>query len=708
MYIKNKDKHRKKKLKDETNRYHYYYYYYYSQLSLLSKRKTRSSQQKQQQASIKCSKSTHENVDCQYDVYNDQQQHHPHHYLQPLHYYHGIDDPSNTNNSRHCGNDTGRTKLLLARHAQLVNTIIGQRNESSFCNHHSYLPGTPRISALPPPLPPKNDFYNSNSSVAVSNRNYYGTLATCSPRRECCAQYSTTNSKSSNNDNNTNSWSTSSKQRTRIKTNPWIHSPKWCRPTPSTCLCPTAVDYCLYDPSVGNSLPHSESYPKTVLEQLHQTKKQQQQENSPIVIVNPKVATVLHQSDSGQGFSLSSIGEINSSSSSSSPSSSIVDNSISSLISSSSDEKKMITPNIRLQRKSNLNQLESPAIIVKNQPNTNDIRSKTVVTPPLSSRIVNERKKILSKEKGYVRSPSDQTPPSRQQHRGSSMFHMTSTNDPAIRSRSSSSHSVDDHFSLQFEEIVEQCSSSNNNNKRLLQQRNVGQTPSIPGPFILPLSLDNDSLQPPLATTLTKSTNSRAILKHIQDIENEIRLMKNLDKPEEEEQEEEEEESPYSVLDIDTNDDRRNTIYEQVDLWVEKCLKTQETDINLLHNESTRLSDTIKDYMVFVCSDNEDEKKNLTLPTESNSKLMTAFYVSSTPKETILSVDAEQFENDNEYPSIKKDLRKLPKRITSMIAHDPPLPVRTPKQPSTPKQHQLSNSRIIDTRHKKSNHECPF
>ncbi|CAF1594524.1 unnamed protein product [Didymodactylos carnosus] len=297
------------------------------------------------------------------------------------------------------------------------------------------------------------------------------------------------------------------------------------------------------------------------------------------------------------------------------------------------------------------------------------------------------------------------------------MFPTVSISDPIIRSRSSSSHSVHDHFSLQFEEIVEQCSSTNNNNnntnnnnnKRLSQQRNIVQTPPIPGPFILPLSLDNESVLSPLSTTLTKSTNSRAILKHIQDIENEIRLMKNIDKPELEQ----EEESPYSILDLNNNDDRRNTIYEQVDLWVEKCLQTQEIDTNISHNDSTRLSDTIKDFVLFVCSDNEDENKNTkkvsTSQIESNSKLMTAFYLSSTPKETILSVDNEQIENEKEYVLLKKDSGKLPKRTISMIEHDSPLQTRTPKQTIIQQRlRQKPNSSLVTDTRCKSMHECPF
>ena len=84
-----------------------------------------------------------------------------------------------------------RTHILLARHAQLVNTIIGTRSshESIFpscaqCrNSHQPSPMIPPPpSSIPPPLPPK---LSLEHQLSLANRNYSSTLATCSPRREC-------------------------------------------------------------------------------------------------------------------------------------------------------------------------------------------------------------------------------------------------------------------------------------------------------------------------------------------------------------------------------------------------------------------------------------------------------------------------------------------------------------------------------------------
>jgi hypothetical protein len=266
-------------------------------------------------------------------------------------------------------------------------------------------------------------------------------------------------------------------------------------------------------------------------------------------------------------------------------------------------------------------------------------------------------------------------------------------------SHSSSSHSIDDHFSLEFEEILE--------NERLYKQRKDKQSSTKllsprKSPFILPLDETNVKLSSPpppppilFSPTLTK-TNSRAILKHIEEIENEIRLIKNLDLandgnnvddeeyilsphayPEDdidlvdennddaEEQEEDEEE----IAEIN---DGRQSIYEQVDQWVEKCLKTTSNTNNpatLLHNECDHLSNTIKDYVVCACSN--DDRQSLSIPTPSTpppstTKLMTAFYLSSMPI-------------------------RIAKRTSSFI--DEPL--------------KLEKSQTV-THHFKSIHECPF
>jgi hypothetical protein len=219
-------------------------------------------------------------------------------------------------------------------------------------------------------------------------------------------------------------------------------------------------------------------------------------------------------------------------------------------------------------------------------------------------------------------------------------------------SHSSSSHSIDDHFSLEFEEILE--------NERLYKQRKDKQSSTKllsprKSPFILPLDETNVKLSSPpppppilFSPTLTK-TNSRAILKHIEEIENEIRLMKNLDLDNNDDDEDDEyilSTHAYPEKDIDLEDDNvdntveveikdgRQAIYEQVDQWVEKCLKTTNNTDNpatLLHTECDHLSNTIKDYVVCVCSN--DDRQTSSTP-EKITKLMTAFYLSSIPTRT--------------------------------------------------------------------------
>ncbi|CAF4964679.1 unnamed protein product, partial [Rotaria socialis] len=73
-----------------------------------------------------------------------------------------------------------RTQVLLARHAELVNTIVGTRsphdNTLSSCSQCRILQqASPVIPPpLPPPLPPK---LLLEQQTSFSNRNYSSTLA---------------------------------------------------------------------------------------------------------------------------------------------------------------------------------------------------------------------------------------------------------------------------------------------------------------------------------------------------------------------------------------------------------------------------------------------------------------------------------------------------------------------------------------------------
>ncbi|CAF4793327.1 unnamed protein product, partial [Rotaria magnacalcarata] len=152
-----------------------------------------------------------------------------------------------------------------------------------------------------------------------------------------------------------------------------------------------------------------------------------------------------------------------------------------------------------------------------------------------------------------------------------------------------------------------------------------------------------------------KKTNSRAILKHIADIENEIRLIKNLDltndnddddddgdyvlslcaaNPEDINIEHENHEHDVNNAEEDIKDERQ-LINEQVDQWVEKCLQTTNTTNNnsstLFHTDCDQLSNTVKDDVVCACS-NDD--RQATSEPEKTTKLMTAFYLSSIPTRT--------------------------------------------------------------------------
>ena len=153
--------------------------------------------------------------------------------------------------------------------------------------------------------------------------------------------------------------------------------------------------------------------------------------------------------------------------------------------------------------------------------------------------------------------------------------------------------------------------------------------------------------------TLTK-TNSRAILKHIEEIENEIRLIKNLDLAQGDDDDDEYVLSPhaYPEEDFDFDDennqhyskednddegeirDERQSIYEQVDQWVEKCLNTSQNPASRLHTECDHLSTTMNDYVVYVCSSDDQPNPTAVTSREKSHPLMTTFYVSSNPTST--------------------------------------------------------------------------
>lgn len=226
-------------------------------------------------------------------------------------------------------------------------------------------------------------------------------------------------------------------------------------------------------------------------------------------------------------------------------------------------------------------------------------------------------------------------------------------------SRSSSSRSIDDHFSLEFEEILENERSCKQRKEKQPSTKIVSSASlsSRKNPFILPLDGTNIQLPSPppivFSPTLTK-TNSRAILKHIEDIENEIRLIKNLDLTRDDNDEDEDEyilsthpfpedinlqsETPEDDVnneEIENKGDRK-LINEQVDEWVEKCLQATNNTTHptaRLHTECDKLSNTMKDYVVCVCSNDDQKSSSEPKPSEPENtiKLMTAFYLSSVP-----------------------------------------------------------------------------
>ena len=662
--------------------------------SLVSKRKNSSSSSKSQLKPVNVHKHPEaaSSADCHYDIC-------------------GYEDV----NSLLSDDQHSRTQLLLARHAELVNNIVGTRspyeNKCLSCPQCrlSQQPSPmmhPSSMLIPPPLPPKLSLAQQNS---FSNHNYSSTLATCSPRRECQhahpahgmpSQYSTPNP-SLISSSSSSLWTTNpslSKRRSRIRTNPWIgntsttNRSSTCIDSSSAChqhapasMLPAASqpEYCIYDPTFRTTPPglmHSESFPQAT-------------SNGNISAINPSTGApapalplpptlpassiILHQSDSGHGFSLSSSRIIDSSSSSSAscsaPSSSSSPDNTSADGHSSKDashhrqkkfKKKNPSPSSPLTSHANAKRHTTvephfcaPTISPdggsltrrsKGKPRTNESTRVTTLdklalahsssssspvhrtSPPVTLQYRYQRPPALTPKTSPMKSPISQT------HRLR-----------ASRSPSSSSPSIDDHFSLEFEEIVE--------NERLQKHRNDMPTSAASprkSPFILPLDDTNVKLSgssssppPPLSktppppvlfsSTLTK-TNSRAILKHIQEIENEIRMIKNLDIDQHDDDDDDEHNPvndfilsprayPEDDLDLDEDniEDGRQLIYEQVDQWVEKCLTTGTNTNNpavRLHNECDRLSDTIKDYVGCVCPSDEPPEQ-----------VMRAFYISSMP-----------------------------------------------------------------------------
>lgn len=140
------------------------------------------------------------------------------------------------------------------------------------------------------------------------------------------------------------------------------------------------------------------------------------------------------------------------------------------------------------------------------------------------------------------------------------------------------------------------------------------------------MKLSSPSTTMPSGTTMftpnLAKTNSRAILRHIEEIENEIRMIKNLDLDHNDDENDEFFISPHAYPEEDFDFDEvdqdqmfdglepeldENTphpsIFEQVDQWVERCLQTTNKPNNpatRLHNECDQISKTIQDYVGFV------------------------------------------------------------------------------------------------------------
>ncbi|CAF2397234.1 unnamed protein product [Rotaria sp. Silwood2] len=608
-----------------------------------------------------------------------------------------------------------RTQILLARHAELVNTIVGTRSSydntlsscSQCCTSHQPSPAIP--PPLPPPLPPK---LSLEQQASLLNRNYSSTLATCSPRRECphhhhhhhhqeqqphhpthliSSQYSTPNPSiisSSNSSLWTTTMSLSKKQRSKIRTNPWIgntsinnRSSIFIEPSnvfhhctsplvPSLAPPLAQPEYGIYDPTFGTSsagLIHSESFPQTTSNgNINLTNSPSPPPPALAPAPAPTSSVILHQSDSGHGFSLSSSRVIDSSSSSSS-SSSASSSSSSPPPSNSSSANNTSGKGILLNDKQHYRQkklkklsITSSPLVIQRSPlhntNTEQYFSPQAITSDSGS---------LTRRTQAPQISSTFTSHHRYQ-RPSNTTKITSVKMPIDRmshehhSCSSSSRSIDDRFSLEFEEILENERSYKQRKDKQPSTKLVSPTAISPrkNPFILPLDETNIKLPSPppilFSPTLTK-TNSRAILKHIEEIENEIRLIKNLDLNNGDDDDDDDEyvlsphAYPEEVINLEdgNNDDaaeeeikdERQSINEQVDQWVEKCLKTTNNTNNpvtLLHTEYDHLSNTTNDYI--VCLSSNDDRQTSSMPTSSTpqktTKLMTAFYLSSIPDQT--------------------------------------------------------------------------
>ncbi|CAF1558776.1 unnamed protein product [Rotaria magnacalcarata] len=656
--------------------------------SLVSKRKNNISSSKSNSKSIH--KKTHQessaSADCHYDICS----------------YEDI-------NGTVTDDQHSRTQVLLARHAELVNTIVGTRsphdNTFSSCSQcRISQQASPVIPPpLPPPLPPK---LLLEQQTSFSNRNYSSTLATCSPRRECqhhhhyhqqqqqqslhhpthlnSSQYSTPNPSiisSSNSSLWTTTTSLSKKQRSKIRTNPWIGNtslnnrssifiepPNLCQHQASELIpCISQPEYGIYDPTFRispSALMHSESFPITISNTNTNLTDSPSPPPPPVVRTPaPASSVILHQSDSGHGFSLSSSRVIDSSSSSSSSASSPSPSpSNSSLGNNTSSDGVLVNDKQRCRQKKlkkKISTIPSPLVIQKNSKRTTNAEQNLV------PRTVTSEIGSLTRQKKTSRMPPKVTVQYRYQRSSTDTKNSTVKlpNDQMHdqhHSRSSSSRSINDHFSLEFEEILE--------NERSHKQRKDKQpstnivSPKLissrKNPFILPLDETNIKLPSPPAILFSpklKKTNSRAILKHIADIENEIRLIKNLDltndnddddddgdyvlslcaaNPEDINIEHENHEHDVNNAEEDIKDERQ-LINEQVDQWVEKCLQTTNTTNNnsstLFHTDCDQLSNTVKDDVVCACS-NDD--RQATSEPEKTTKLMTAFYLSSIPTRT--------------------------------------------------------------------------
>lgn len=320
-----------------------------------------------------------------------------------------------------------RTHILLSRHAELVSNIVESRSvptqetniphscmQCRISNSHSTNVRSP-MPPPPPPLPPKLIF---DQSISLFNRNYSSTLATCSPRRECQqmtsmklvnSQYSTPNPSviSSSSGSLWTTTNTSRKQRSRIRTNPWIGTNTNQNRTSAFIESPgtshskiidhdVQPEYSVYDPtfqSPTSGLIHSESFPQTTSNgNIHIITSNVQTVNAPKIMIVPTKSiktktssTVLHRSDSGHGYSLSSSRMINSSSLSSSSSSSSSSASPPSSLSSSAEHTN---PDV---------------ILTSDHKQNREKKSRTNNTSMSSSVLINGNSKRAKKIDGYFR-----------------------------------------------------------------------------------------------------------------------------------------------------------------------------------------------------------------------------------------------------------------------------------------------------------------